>query len=94
MGRNGRSVKPSAKPTLVRVEVCCARAVLNGLLPPRRPRVSDRKVRSPLSRWNKADPHRPAKSTPVTAIGITLQQPPEQQPATRRRKCLTAAPSP
>jgi hypothetical protein len=70
------------------------RAVLDGLLPPRRPRVSVRKVRSPLSRWNKADPHRPAKSTPVTAIGITLQQPPEQQPATRRRKCLTAAPSP
>ena len=70
------------------------RAVLDGLLPPRRPRVSVRKVKSPLSRWNKADPHRPAKSTPVTAIGITLQQPPEQQPATRRRKCLTAAPSP
>src|ERR1019366_2426969 len=70
------------------------RAVLDGLPPPRRPRVSVRKVKSPLSRWNKADPHRPAKSTPVTAIGITLQQPPEQQPATRRRKCLTAAPSP
>jgi hypothetical protein len=70
------------------------RAVLAGLLPPRRPRVSVRKVKSPLSRWNKADPHRPAHSTPVTAIGITLQQPPERQPATRRRKCLTAAPSP
>lgn len=70
------------------------RAILAGLLPPRRPRVSVRKVKSPLSRWNKADPHRPAHSTPVTAIGITLQQPPEQQPATRRRKCLTAAASP
>ena len=34
-------------------------AVLDGLLPPRRPRVSVRKVKSPLSRWNKADPHRP-----------------------------------
>jgi hypothetical protein len=70
------------------------RAILAGLLPPRRPRVSVRKVKSPLSRWNKADPHRPAHSTPVTAIGITLQQPPEQQTATRQRKCLTAAPSP
>jgi Insertion element 4 transposase N-terminal/Transposase DDE domain len=70
------------------------RAVLDRLLPPRRPRVSVRKIKSPLSRWNKADPHRPAKSTPVTAIGITLQQSPEQQPATRQRKRLTAAPSP
>jgi hypothetical protein len=33
------------------------RAVLDGLLPPRRPRVSVRKVKSPLSRRNKADPH-------------------------------------
>ncbi|MGH3288501.1 MAG: hypothetical protein ACRDPD_28105, partial [Streptosporangiaceae bacterium] len=32
------------------------RAVLDDLLPPRRPRVSVRKVKSPLSRWNKADP--------------------------------------
>jgi hypothetical protein len=80
MGRNGRSVKPSAKPTLVRVEVCCARAVLNGLLPPRRPRVSTRKVKSPLSRWNKADPHRPARSTPVTAMGITVRPPARPSP--------------
>ena len=56
------------------------RAVLDGLLPPRRPRVSVRKVKSPLSRWNKADPHRPAHSTPVTAIGITLQHALEQNP--------------
>jgi hypothetical protein len=70
------------------------RAVLAGLLPPRRPRVSVRKVKSPLSRWNKADPHRPARSTPVTAIGITLQHGGEQQPPTRRPKCLTPAPSP
>ena len=64
------------------------RAVLDGLLPPRRPRVSVRKVKSPLSRWNKADPHRPAHSTPVTAIGITLQHALEQQSPTRRHKCL------
>ena len=70
------------------------RAVLDGLLPPRRPRVSVRKVKSPLSRWNKADPHRPAHSTPVTAIGITLQHALEQQSPTRRHKCLTAKPGP
>jgi hypothetical protein len=70
------------------------RAVLDGLLPPRRPRVSVRKVKSPLSRWNKADPHRPAHSTPVTAIGITLQHTAEQQSPTRRQKYLTATPGP
>ncbi len=57
------------------------RAVLDGLLPPRRPRVSVRKVKSPLSRWNKADPHRPARSTPVTAMGITVHRP--ETPETR-----------
>jgi hypothetical protein len=69
-------------------------AVLDGLLTPRRPRVSVRKVKSPLSRWNKADPNRPARSTPVTAIGITLQHAPTQQPATHRPQALTAAPAP
>jgi hypothetical protein len=71
------------------------RAVLDGLLEPRRPRVSTRKVKSPLSRWNKADPHRPARSTPVTALTITASGPDTTpQPATRRRQCLTAAPGP
>jgi len=70
------------------------RAVLAGLLPPRRPRVSVRKVKSPLSRWNKADPNRPAHSTPVTAIAITLQHAQEQQPPTRRQRCLTNTPGP
>ena len=71
------------------------RAVLAGLLPPRRPRVSVRKVKSPLSRWNKADPYRPAKSTPVTDMTITLSNPETtRQPATRRERCLTAAPAP
>jgi hypothetical protein len=71
------------------------RAVLDGLLPPRRPRVSVRKVKSPLSRWNKADPYRPAKSTPVTDMTITLSKPETtRRPATRRERCLTAAPAP
>jgi hypothetical protein len=70
-------------------------AVLTGLLPPRRPRVSTRKVKSPLSRWNKADPCRPARSTPVTAMTITVSDPETTaQPATRRGQCLTATPGP
>ncbi|MGH7732227.1 MAG: IS4 family transposase [Gemmatimonadales bacterium] len=71
------------------------RAVLDDLLPPRRPRVSVRKVKSPLSRWNKADPDRPAKSTPVTAMTLTLSDPETaRQPATRRDQCLTDTPGP
>jgi hypothetical protein len=71
------------------------RAVLDGLLPPRRPRVSTRKVKSPLSRWNKADPHRPARSTPVTALTVTVSGPETtSQSATRRDQCLLATPGP
>jgi hypothetical protein len=71
------------------------RAVLNDLLPPRRPRVSVRKVKSPLSRWNKADPHRPSRSTAVTGMTISLGNPQAtSQPATRRERCLTATPGP
>ena len=69
-------------------------AVLAGLLPPRRPRVSVRKVKSPLSRWNKADPHRPARSTPVTAMDITVHRPQTPESATRRKQCLNAARGP
>jgi hypothetical protein len=70
-------------------------AVLSSLLPPRRPRVSTRKVKSPLSRWNKADPHRPARSTPVTALTIAVSAPGATTPsATRRAQCLTARPDP
>ena len=59
------------------------RAVLDGLIPPRRPRVSVRKVKSPLSRWNKADPHRPAHSTPVTAMTLTVTGPGTTPPSPR-----------
>ena len=70
-------------------------AVLGGLLPPRRPRVSARKVKSPLSRWNKADPHRPRRSTPVTALTVTVSGPETTaQSATRPGQCLTATPGP
>ena len=70
-------------------------AVLNDLLPPRRPRVSVRKVKSPLSRWNKADPHRPTRSTPVTALTITVSNPDTPpQSATRPDRYLIATPGP
>jgi hypothetical protein len=51
------------------------RAVLADLAPPRRPRVSVRKVKSPLSRWNKADPHRPHTSTKITSTKISSPKP-------------------
>jgi hypothetical protein len=70
-------------------------AILDGLLPPRRPRVSARKVKSPLSRWNKADPYRPRRSTPVTALTVTVSGPEAAtQSATHPGKCLTATPGP
>jgi Insertion element 4 transposase N-terminal/Transposase DDE domain len=68
-------------------------AVLRSLLPPRRPRVSARKVKSPLSRWNNTDPARPARSTPITNLTTTVTSPSE--PATpSREQPLTAAPGP
>jgi hypothetical protein len=69
------------------------RAILGNLLPPRRPRVSARKVKSPLSRWNQATPGRPARSTPITSL-ITTVTSPSEPTAPRRKQRLTAAPGP
>jgi hypothetical protein len=69
------------------------RAVLHGLLPPRRPRVSARKVKSPLSRWNNTDPSRPARSTPITSLTITVSHPAEQA-TPRPKQGLTAGQGP
>jgi hypothetical protein len=69
------------------------RAILGNLLPPRRPRVSARKVKSPLSRWNQATPGRPARSTPITSLITTVTSPSEPM-APRRKQRLTAAPGP
>jgi hypothetical protein len=52
------------------------RAVLADLAPPRRLRVSTRKVKSALSRYNKADPDRPTHATTVHAIDIKLTDSP------------------
>jgi hypothetical protein len=72
------------------------RAVLADLLPPRRPRTSARKVKSPLSRYNKKDPHRPERSIPITALTITIRDtdPPNPAATRRNRRCLTTKPEP
>jgi hypothetical protein len=69
-------------------------AVLADLLPPRRPRTSVRKVKSPLSRYNKKDPHRPQRNTSITALDITIQDTHTPQTTTRQHQCLTTAPGP
>jgi hypothetical protein len=49
------------------------RTVLENLLPARRPRISARKVKSPISRYHTYQGQaRPRASTPVTAIEITI----------------------
>ena len=65
-------------------------AVLADLLPPRRPRTSVRKVKSPLSRYNKKDPYRPESSTPITSITATITIP-DTEHVTREPKSLTTA---
>ncbi|MEU4770144.1 hypothetical protein AB0H12_43685, partial [Actinosynnema sp. NPDC023794] len=59
-----------------------ARRVLAALLPPRRPRVSTRKVRSPISRYNeRRDDGRPDRSRTLTALDISVLEPPDAQRA-------------
>lgn len=70
------------------------RAVLADLLPPRRPRTSTRKVKSPLSRYSKKDPHRPDRSTPITSLAVTIDAPNPATTTTRRAHCLTSTPGP
>ena len=66
------------------------RAVLDGLHPPRRARTSVRKVKSPLSRYNKKDPYRPEHSTLITGLNVIISEP-ETKDATREPKCSTTA---
>ena len=66
------------------------RAVLDDLHPPRRARTSVRKVKSPLSRYNKMDPYRPERSTPITELTLTIGDPVTKD-STREPKCSTTA---
>jgi len=69
------------------------RAVLEGLHGPRRPRVCARKVKSPLSRWNKHPDGKPRANYRITSITAHVDAS-YHQPATRRRKSVTNAQGP
>lgn len=60
------------------------RRILAALLPPRRPRVSTRKVKSPISRYHdRKDDGRPDTSRTVTDLAIAILAPEPNLPATR-----------
>ena len=66
------------------------RAVLASLHGPRRPRVCARRVKSPLSRWNKHPPGKPRTCQRITSITTAIHG--EHQPAaTRREQRVTTA---
>ena len=69
------------------------RAVLASLHPPRRPRVCARRVKSPLSRWNKHPPGKPRTCQRITKIttSIRVAHPPD---TTRPQQSVTTAPGP
>ena len=69
------------------------RAVLASLHRPRRPRVCARRVKSPLSRWNKHPPGKPRTCQRITEITTEIHagHPPA---ATRRQKCVTTTSGP
>jgi hypothetical protein len=69
------------------------RAVLARLHGPRRPRVCARKVKSPLSRWNKHPEGKPRASKRITRITSNID-PRHYQPPTRRPKSVTNAEGP
>lgn len=69
------------------------RAVLARLHGPRRPRVCARRVKSPLSRWNKHPPGKPATTKQVTSISTEID-PTDRKPATRRKRSVTSASGP
>lgn len=69
------------------------RAVLASLHPPRRPRVSARRVKSPLSRWNKHPPGKPRTTLRITKITMSVR-PQHPLPATRPQQRLTTTGGP
>jgi hypothetical protein len=74
-----RNITPSTEDIAGQI----GRAVLASLHGTRRPRVCARRVKSPLSRWNKHPPGQPRTSQQITAI--TTQIHPASQPATTHR---------
>jgi hypothetical protein len=64
------------------------RAVLARLNPPRRPRVCARRVKSPLSRWAKHPPGKPATSKKITQV-TSRAIPADHERVTRRPRSVT-----
>ena len=64
------------------------RTVLARLNPPRRPRVCARRVKSPLSRWNKHPPGKPTTSKKITQI-TSQPIPGNHERVTRRPRSVT-----
>ncbi|HXZ72717.1 MAG TPA: IS4 family transposase [Streptosporangiaceae bacterium] len=69
------------------------RAVLTSLHKPRRPRVCARKVKSPLSRWNKHPPGKPRTCQRITEITTEVYAG-QSSTATHRQKCVTTTNGP
>jgi Insertion element 4 transposase N-terminal/Transposase DDE domain len=70
------------------------RAVLDTLLPARRPRYSARNVKCTTSRYHARDDGRPALPATITAIGITICTPPlDLRPGRTRRDRTTPRPA-
>jgi Insertion element 4 transposase N-terminal/Transposase DDE domain len=69
------------------------RAVLANLHGPRRPRVCARRVKSPLSRWNKQPAGKPRTCQRITKITAEIRHG-DPKPATRRRKHVTTTSGP
>jgi Insertion element 4 transposase N-terminal/Transposase DDE domain len=69
------------------------RTVLARLNPPRRPRACPRRVKSPLSRWNKHPPGKPTTSKKITSI-TSQPIPADHERVTRRPKSVTTTTGP
>ncbi len=70
------------------------RAILANLHPPRRPRVCARRVKSPLSRWNKHQPGKPRTNLRVTNLSTTTSQDRQSSNATHPTQALTPTTDP
>jgi Insertion element 4 transposase N-terminal/Transposase DDE domain len=67
------------------------RAVLANLNPPRRPRVCARRVKSPLSRWNKHPPGKPRTCQRITNIAAEVHTGHQPAPTHRPQSVTTTS---
>jgi hypothetical protein len=67
------------------------RAVLANLNPPRRPRVCARRVKSPLSRWNKHPPGKPRTCQRITSIAAEVHTGHQPAPTHRPQSVTTTS---